>query len=170
MTQNVNRKNTGNIAKAKKLLKDHYNGNPWIDSTIAGTLKQITAKQAAAKRGGFNSIWQIVNHMILWRTALIGRVMDKPAAHPDDNFIREVKDTSPAAWKKTIKKFVQSQKDIISFLGSSEDELLEKISPSSGYSYFELVMSIVIHDSYHLGQIMLIKKMVEEGRYFTFTH
>ncbi|MBL8016812.1 MAG: DinB family protein [Ignavibacteria bacterium] len=160
----MNRKNTGNIAKAKKLLKDHYNGNPWIDSTIAGTLKQITAKQAAAKRGGFNSIWQIVNHMILWRTALIGRVMDKPVAHPDNNYIAEIKDTSAAAWKDTIKQFERSQKGIMKFLGSSEDKLLEKVSPSSGYSYFELVMSIVIHDSYHLGQIVLIKKMIEAGR------
>ena len=151
------------ISKVNKLIKDHYNGNPWIDTTIAATLKQLTAKQAAVKIGELNSIWQIVNHMIMWRTALIGRVMDKPISHPDNNYIEEIKDTSAAAWKDTIKKLKRSQKDIISFLGSSEDELLEKVSPSSGYSYFELVMSIVIHDSYHLGQIVLIKKMMEEG-------
>ncbi len=151
------------ISKVNKLIKDHYNGNPWIDTTIATTLKQLSAKQAAAKTGGLNSIWQIVNHMIMWRTALIGRVMDKPIAHPDNNYIEEIKDTSAATWKQTIKRFERSQKDITSFLGNSEDELLEKVSPSSGYSYFELVMSIVIHDSYHLGQIVLIKKMMEEG-------
>lgn len=151
------------IEKVNKLIKDHYNGNPWIDTTIAATLKQLTAKQAAAKTGGLNSIWQIVNHMILWRTALIGRVMDKPVRYPDNNYMEEIKDTSAAAWKETIKKFERSQKEIISFLAGSEDELLEKVSPSSGYSYFELVMSIVIHDSYHLGQIVLIKKMMEEG-------
>jgi len=151
------------ISKVNKLIKDHYNGNPWIDTTIAATLKQLTAKQAAVKIGELNSIWQIVNHMIMWRTALIARVMDKPISHPDNNYIEEIKDTSAATWKQTIKRFERSQKDITSFLGSSEDELLDKVSPSSGYSYFELVMSIVIHDSYHLGQIVLIKKMMEEG-------
>lgn len=151
------------IKKVNKLIKDHYNGNPWIDTTIAVTLKQLTAKQAAAKTGGLNSIWQIVNHMILWRTALIGRVMDQPIVYPDNNYIEEVKNTSAAAWKETIKKFERSQKEITSFLAGSKDELLAKVSPSSGYSYFELVMSIVIHDSYHLGQIVLIKKMMEEG-------
>ncbi len=151
------------ISKVNKLIKDHYNGNPWIDTTIAATLKQLTAKQAAVKIGELNSIWQIVNHMIMWRTALIARVMDKPISHPDNNYIEEIKDTSAATWKQTIKRFERSQKDITSFLGSSEDELLDKVSPSSGYSYYELVMSIVIHDSYHLGQIVLIKKMMEEG-------
>ncbi len=151
------------ISKVNKLIKDHYNGNPWIDTTIAATLKQLTAKQAAVKIGELNSIWQIVNHMIMWRTALIARVMDKPISHPDNNYIEEIKDTSAATWKQTIKRFERSQKDITSFLGSSEDELLDMVSPSSGYSYFELVMSIVIHDSYHLGQIVLIKKMMEEG-------
>ena len=151
------------ISKVNKLIKDHYNGNPWIDTTIAATLKQLTAKQAAVKIGELNSIWQIVNHMIMWRTALIARVMDKPISHPDNNYIEEIKDTSAAAWKQTIKKFERSQKDIVTFLRKSDDELLEKVSPSSGYSYFELVMSIVIHDSYHLGQIVLIKKMMEEG-------
>lgn len=163
MTQNVNKSLRMDIQKVNKLIKDHYNGRPWIDTTISATLKKLTAKQAAAKTGGLNSIWQIVNHMILWRSALIGRVMDKPIAHPDDNYIAEIKDTSAAAWKDTIKRFERSQKDILEFLGSSEDKLLEKVSPSSGYSYFELVMSIVIHDSYHLGQIVLIKKMIEEG-------
>ncbi|HMT12733.1 MAG TPA: DinB family protein, partial [Ignavibacteria bacterium] len=107
------------IEKVNKLIKDHYNGNPWIDTTIAATLKQLTAKQAAAKTGGLNSIWQIVNHMILWRTALIGRVMDQPIVYPDNNYIEEVKNTSAAAWKETIKKFERSQKEITSFLAGS---------------------------------------------------
>ncbi|MBE2228795.1 MAG: DinB family protein [Ignavibacteria bacterium] len=152
-----------NIQHINKLLKDHYNGVPWIDITIAGTLKTLTAKKAAMKVDGLNSVWQIVNHMISWRNALIARVKDKPVPHPDNNFISEVKDTTAKAWKDTLKKFEKSQKDILAFLGKQKDIHLEKISPASGYSYYELVMAIIIHDSYHLGQIVLIKKMIDEG-------
>jgi len=152
-----------NIQHINKLLKDHYNGVPWIDITIAGTLKTLTAKKAAMKIDGLNSVWQIVNHMISWRNALIARVKDKPARHPDNNFIWEVKNTTAKAWKDTLKKFEKSQKDILAFLGKQKDIHLEKISPASGYSYYELVMAIIIHDSYHLGQIVLIKKMIDEG-------
>ena len=30
------------ISKVNKLIKDHYNGNPWIDTTIATTLKPVS--------------------------------------------------------------------------------------------------------------------------------
>jgi uncharacterized damage-inducible protein DinB len=150
-----------NIKYIKKLLKDHYSGNPWIDVTITGTLKSITAKQAAGKHGSLNSIWQIVNHMIAWRKALLARVKDKPVSQPDDNFIFPVKDTSPKAWKETIKRFESSQKSLVAFLGKSKDSMLEKVSPTSGYSYYELIMAILLHDTYHIGQIMLIKKLVK---------
>lgn len=152
-----------NIQHINKLLKDHYNGVPWIDITITGTLKGITAKQAVLKLPGLNSIWQIVNHMISWRNTLIARVKDKPARHPDNNFILKNKNLTAKQWKDTVKKFEKSQKDIIAFLRKQKDTHLEKILPSSGYSYYELVMAIVIHDTYHLGQIVLIKKMIDEG-------
>ncbi len=152
-----------NISKIKKLLGDHYDGLPWIDITLMGTLSSLTAKQASVKIGELNSIWQIVNHMIAWRKALIGRVMDKPVKHPGYNYISQIKDTSSKAWKDTLKKFERSQKDIITFLNKSSDPLLEKISPTSGYSYYELLLAILQHDTYHIGQIVLIKKMMEES-------
>ncbi|MEO8514939.1 MAG: DinB family protein, partial [Ignavibacteria bacterium] len=119
-----------NINRIKKLLNDHFDGTPWIDHNIIDTLRSVSAKKAAVKEGELNSIWQIVNHMIAWREALIGRVKDKPIPTPDNNFISDVKDISPKAWKDTLKRFECSQKDIIAFLDKSKDLLLEKISPT----------------------------------------
>lgn len=63
-----------NIKRIEKLLNDHFNGDPWIDMTIMGTLKTLSAEDAARKTEDMNSIWQIVNHMIAWREALLTRV------------------------------------------------------------------------------------------------
>jgi uncharacterized damage-inducible protein DinB len=149
-----------NLKYIKKLLNDHFSGNPWIDVTILSTLGELTAEQAAKKHGNLNSIWQIVNHMISWREALLGRLMDKPVDVPDNNFISELSDTSDKAWQETIKKFEYSQQKILKFLENSKEDMLETISPTSGYSYYELTMSIMLHDTYHLGQIVLIKKLI----------
>ena len=150
-----------NINHLSKLLKDHFNGDPWIDVTVLGELSSVTAKQASIKPEGMNSIWQIVNHMISWRKALITRVKGKAVKYSDNNFISEIKVKSPKAWKETINKFRKSQRDIISFLQKSDDILLETVSSTSGYTYYELVEAILIHDSYHLGQIVLIKKLLK---------
>ena len=150
-----------NIHHLVKLLGDHYGGNPWIDVTITGELKKLTAIQAAAKPVGLNSVWEIVNHMISWRKALISRVMGKAVKYSDDNFFNEVKDRSPKAWKKTLDKLNRSQKEIITFLKKQDDGLLETVSPTSGYTYYELVEAILIHDAYHTEQIVLVKKLLQ---------
>lgn len=148
-----------NINHLTKLLNDHFNGNPWIDVTIIGEIKKLSAKQAAYKPAGLNSVWEIVNHMLAWRKALIGRVKGKPVKYSDDNFFRLVKNKTPEAWKRTIEELKKSQKVIITFLKKQKDELLETVSPTSGYTYYELVEAILIHDAYHTGQIVLIKKL-----------
>ncbi len=147
-----------NIKYITKLFNDHFAGDPWIDTTITGTLKSLTAKQAAMKPGKNNSIWEIVNHMISWRRALLTRVKGSPVKVPGNNFFSRVKDTSPRAWKDTLKKFESSQKEIIAFLKKADESLLEIISPTSGYSYYELIMAILLHDTYHIGHIVLLKK------------
>jgi uncharacterized damage-inducible protein DinB len=149
-----------NIKHITKLLGDHFNGDPWIDITILGELKKLSAKQAAYKPDGLNSVWEITNHMIAWRKALTRRVMNKPVKYSDDNFFREVKDRSTRAWKKTIEDFKKSQNDITAFLKKQDDTLLETVSPASGYTYYELVMAILLHDAYHTGQIVLLKKLM----------
>jgi len=87
--------------------------------------------------------------------------MGRQVKYSNDNFYREVKDKSPAAWRKTIANLKKSQKEIISFLKKQDDELLETVSPTSGYTYFELVEAILIHDAYHTGQIVLVKKLLQ---------
>lgn len=154
--------NTNDLTRLKKLFNDHYNGDPWIDITLLNTLKNISANQASEKVGTLNSIWQIVNHMILWRKALLSRVKGNSITVPQNNFITAVKDTSEKNWKKTLKNLEDSQKDLSAFLTKSKDSVLENISPASGYSYYELLISILLHDTYHTGQIVLIKKLIED--------
>lgn len=154
--------NANEITKLKKLFSDHYQGDPWIDITLLNTLKNISADQASEKIGSLNSIWQIVNHMILWRKALLRRVKGNSISVPANNFITEVKDKSEKSWKKTFKDLEDSQKNLLTFLSRSKDSLLENISPASGYSYYELLVAILLHDTYHIGQIVLIKKLIEK--------
>lgn len=154
--------NANEITKLKKLFSDHYDGDPWIDITLLNTLKNISADQASKKFETLNSIWQIVNHMILWRKALLRRVKGNSISVPANNFITEIKDKSEKNWNKTLKELEDSQKNLVAFLSKSKDTVLENVSPASGYSYYELLISILLHDTYHIGQIVLIKKLIEE--------
>ena len=142
-----------------KLLVDIYNGSPWIDVNLAGTLKKIDAGVAARKISPqWNSIWEIVNHLISWRLNVLQRVQDKIITAPDNNYFAPVEDVSEEAWQETIKKLGDSQQQWMKLLKKFKRKDLEKNYPSNGMSYYEHIQGVVQHDAYHLGQIVLLAK------------
>jgi uncharacterized damage-inducible protein DinB len=150
------------LSRLKKLLSDHFDGSPWMDVNIIDTLKNIPASQAAKKINNLNSIWQIVNHMIAWRETNLERLKGEIIPSPENNFIEDIKDTSEEAWQVTLKKMDRSQHNLLSFLSSAKDSMLEKVYITNGHTYYEHLQGILQHDAYHLGQIVLLKKLLEK--------
>lgn len=148
------------LQRIKKLLSDHFDGSPWLDVNIVDTLKGIPASKAVRKIGNHNSIWQIVNHMIAWREGILKRVKGEFFPSPENNFIEEIKDISEEAWQATLKKLERSQRNLLSFLESADDSILEKIYVPNNLTYYEHLQGILQHDAYHLGQIVLLKKLI----------
>ena len=146
--------------RLKKLLKDHFNGEPWIDVAILSSLKGLKAKDAAKNIYGLNSIWQIVYHMTRWRETILRRVQGERIPSPADNYFFEIEDRSAAAWNAAIKRLKESQKNLLDLLSKEMDDP-DKRSTHGQYSQYELLQGILQHDAYHLGQILLIRKKLE---------
>src|SRR4030095_14836343 len=147
-------------ARIQKLFEDLYNGSPWIDVNIMGTLVKITSSQAAKKTAPWNSIWEIANHMISWRNHVLQRLQDNNPQVTKDNYFFPVADISEAAWKETLKRFENSQQEWIDFLKKFIENDLEIVNLRSNLTYYEHIHSIIHQDVYHLGQIVLLSKIV----------
>ena len=142
------------------LFEELYDGTPWIDVSIAGTLTKITAEEAAAKvLPGRNSIWEIVNHLVCWRENVLQRVNGEVLPPPENNYFMPVADVSELAWKNTLKRFEASQQQWISFLENFNEKDFEIVYLKKKFTYYEQMLGILQHDAYHLGQIALIKKL-----------
>ena len=151
-------KETNRIAK---LFEDLYSGSPWIDVTIMDTLKNISVKQAAKKvTPERNSIWQIVNHMIAWRENVLLRIQGNEIVTPNNNYFTEIENTSETEWQKALERLENSQHQWIAFLKTFEESQFEKIYPKNRMSYYEHIHGILQHDAYHLGQIVLLSKLI----------
>ena len=145
-----------------KLFADLFDGGPWIDVTIMGTLDKITAKKAATKPfPPFNSIWEIVNHMISWRETVLKRIQGENIESPEGNYFSYIRDRSEEAWQKTREGFRASQQQWLKELKKMKRKDLERKHDFSSHSNYELVQGILQHDAYHLGQIRLQKKLVQ---------
>jgi hypothetical protein len=147
------------VKRIKKLMKDLYNGEPWLDVTIDGKLREITAAQAAFKfNPGINSIWEITNHMIWWRLNIIERLCGKIINTPEHNYFLAVTDDSEDAWIKTLERFELSQHEWMLFMKGFKRKHLDIIYPANGFSFYDHLIGIIQHDAYHLGQIVLLAK------------
>ena len=141
------------------LFEELYDGTPWIDVSIAVTLKKITAEEAAAKvLPNRNSIWEITNHLINWREHALARLQGKKVKHPETNYFSPATNTSAAEWKLTQKIFKNSQRKWILFLKKFKSADLGKKYPYGKQTYYRLILGIIQHDVYHLGQIVLLSK------------
>ncbi len=144
-----------------KLFEDLYNGSPWIDVTIMNTLKNISAEQAAKKVAPErNSIWQIVNHMIAWRENVLIRIQGNEIVTPNNNYFTEIEKVSETGWQKALERLENSQHQWIAFLKTFEESQFEKIYAKNKMSYYEHIHGILQHDAYHLGQIVLLSKLI----------
>lgn len=138
-----------------------FNGQSWIDVNIMDTLTPLTSGQAAAKPFSHaNSIWEIVNHLISWRETILKRMQGDLAPSPENNFFEPVRDHAEAAWQKTLQQFQSSQYEWMNTIDGVDDDWLEVMWEPGSQSRYELIQGILQHDSYHLGQIVILKKFV----------
>jgi uncharacterized damage-inducible protein DinB len=142
-----------------KLFEDLFEGSPWIDVTIMGTLKGISSKNASKKISvNQNSIWEIVNHLISWRLNVLQRVQGKVINTPHNNYFEPIADSSPSAWERTLKELQDSQIQWLKFLKQITPDSFSKVYPNNKMTYYEHIHGIIQHDAYHLGQIILLAK------------
>lgn len=132
--------------------------------TINTALTGLTAKQAAWKDGGTNnSIWQITNHLIFWNMLYLNRFngIADPEFKGDNDSTFEGERTSgtDAEWQKTIGEMNDVMKKWEEALNQADEAKLEspmrKGSEGSRASY---IAHINIHTSYHVGQIVTLRK------------
>jgi len=143
-----------------KLFDDLYHGHPWLDVTFMDTLKNLSAEQAAKKYNpGWNSIWEVLNHLISWRLAILERIEGNDVKSPVNNFFSPISDQSASAWNNTLKNLEDSQEKWINYLGRFSPENFDQVPDTRPYTKYELIYGILQHDAYHLGQIRILAKL-----------
>jgi|SRR5690606_36991240 len=148
--------------RIQSLFTDLYHGHPWLDVTLQNTLSRITAAQANQRPiSNGNTIWEIVNHLIAWRKNVLKRVQGEVLHTPANNYIEKVENISEEAWKQTLESLENTQKEWLYFLNTFIEADFEKEYPINKLNYYQHIHGIIQHDAYHLGQIVLLMKMVK---------
>ncbi|MFD2034047.1 DinB family protein [Belliella marina] len=146
-------------------LKDVQNGITWYDDNIEKKIKPITEKQAFIRPiPEIHSIAELISHIWVWRMHTLKKLKGL-----DSNLTIE----SPENWKgneelKTIgwtqlkEDLKQSQHELVQFLADKDDAYLESHALGEKYTPKQMAEGIIHHDLYHLGQIGITIKLLND--------
>jgi len=141
----------------QKLRDYSWDEEAWF-LPLAPAIEGVTASQAAWQPpGGGNTIWQTLNHLNYFNALMVKRVQGLSAPTTAETNTETFGDKGDpgdeVGWQKTVedaKRIAGELKQV--FKALTEKELEEKELANK-------IAAWVMHDAYHTGQIVLIRKM-----------
>ncbi|MGG1662331.1 DinB family protein [Brevibacillus sp. NRS-1366] len=139
-----------------------YDKEDWYPP-LKDALAGLTAAQASWRPDGLaaNTIWENVSHLLYFKERLLHRLLgtDFPlsAESNDDTFTPSGGPEDENAWQATVDRMKNVHRQIHEKLTLLSEEAFDQPLPSTPLG--QSVMSIVLHDAFHTGQIVQIRKL-----------
>lgn len=147
---------------ARHLREVHFGGN-WTSSNLKDNLTGITWQQATTPVYSSNSIAMLVYHMNYYVSAVL-KVLEGGQLDASDKFSFDMPPIhSEEDWQKLLdKNWTDAEKfaGLVEIL--PEDKLGEAFSDGKYGTYYRNIHGVIEHIHYHLGQIVMIRKIILE--------
>ena len=144
---------------AKHLRELHFGGN-WTWSYLKEHLEGVTWKQAITQIYSCNTIATLVYHMNYYLNAVSNRVQGKPLDAKHELSFDHPPIESKLDWEKLLDKTWIDAESFARLIEQMPETMLwENISDKYG-SYYRNIQGVIEHNHYHLGQIVLLKKIL----------
>lgn len=155
------------VQNLARQIEEVYNHLPWLYESFDKKFKELNDDNVFIKPApGYNSIAQILSHLTEWRKELLNRLRGNPEINlkvdsPHNWLDNEILKTR--GWTALKQESDDTQQELLELLRSQNDDFLERTfqygKNTNTYRYY--VEGLLHHDLYHLGQIGLTLKMVQ---------
>ena len=150
------------INRILKQFADLQHGNCWIGNNFKKVLHDVGADEALKNIPGIkNNIWRLVAHITYWRTSVVNRLTGTTNPPPFADFLLP-DNCNEENWRQALHDFEAAYHLLRNAIHSFHEENLQKLSPRKDQTFYELIMGCLQHDAYHLGQMMLLKKVLAQ--------
>lgn len=147
---------------AKHLREVHFGGN-WTVSNFKDQLKDVSWVEATSKIHSFNSIATLAYHANYFVRAAL-RVLQGESLNASDKFsFYHPSINSQHDWSSMLEGHWEDAEQLAILTEQLPDDILDTVFVDEKYgTYHRNLLGIIEHCHYHLGQIVLIKKLVRE--------
>jgi len=149
----------------EKVLREHLvnllNGHEThitFDDAISDYDYEIIGKQTL---GMPYTAWQVMEHMRITQWDILNFSISAEHVSPgysEGYWPQSSKPSSPEAWEESIMKFRNDLEAMKNLARDPSTNLYAKIPHGTGQTILREIMVAADHNSYHLGQLLVIKK------------
>ena len=145
-------------------IRRAFDGEAWHGDALVEVLSNVSAAQAAARPiKNAHTIWEIVLHIAAWDRAVLRRIGGTAVNLSDSENFPAILDTGELAWETAVEQTRRVHSDLVQAVAAFPDSRLpEQVlgkEKQPYYDYFYMFAGIAQHETYHTGQIVLLKKM-----------
>jgi uncharacterized damage-inducible protein DinB len=148
------------VHRMAKQLQRTFQGRAFHGPAVEEALAGVTAKAAASRSSGTaHSIWQIVEHITVWQDAVRRWLQGDPRRPADAEDWPVIQDTSEAAWQDTLRRARKANDELRDVVMALDESRLDEPMLEGMPKVYVALYGIVQHNTYHAGQISLLKKL-----------
>ncbi len=144
-----------------KHFREVYFGGNWTSSNLKEHLEGVTWQQATTQLYTLNTIATLVFHMNYFVEAVLKVLQGAPLEAHDKNSFDLPPVKSQDDWEKLLNKTWADAECLAGLIEQlPEERLWQDFSEKKYGNYYNNLHGIIEHNHYHLGQIVLIRKIL----------
>jgi hypothetical protein len=108
--------------------------------------------------------WQLLEHMRIAQWDILEFSRDPKHVSPkwpEGYWPQESEPPDSNAWDKAVDQFFKDLNALQAFINNPSTDLHQKILHGSGQNILREAILVIDHNAYHLGQLVLLKKLFE---------
>jgi len=144
-------------------FRTFYTGGNWTDVNLKNSLEGVTWQQATTSIFNCNTIAALIYHMNYY-VRLQTKVLQGRPLEGSDKYAFDVPPIRSAQDWEQLKNNVFSEAETFAeLIEQLPEEKLDEIFHDERYgNYYRNMHGVIEHNHYHLGQIVLLKKIMEQ--------
>ena len=159
----INFENVNVAAQIAKHFRQIYFGGNWTSVNFKETLSDVDWQQATSKIDSLNTIAVLVYHTNYFVSEVLKVLKGGPLDAHDTLSFDLTPINSREDWNKLLDKTWADAEEFASLVEQLPGSRLWEIFSDEKYgNYYTNIHGIIEHNHYHLGQIVLLKKLLSQ--------
>jgi DinB superfamily len=132
-----------------------------FEEAVAGFPAHLRGKKP---KGAPHSAWQLLEHMRLAQWDILDFCRNanyEEKRFPEDYWPANASPPDENAWDASVRQFRRDLKAMQALVADAKQDLFARIPHGQGQTLLREALLVADHNSYHLGQLMFLRKTLE---------